>query len=56
MDFNDLTPIELAVSNVKTKQSLLYFTRFWFKVLRGSKFLLNWHHKLICNELEKTSN
>lgn len=52
MDFNELTNEELAVAKVKCDASLLYFTRFWFRVLRGSKFIVNWHHKKITEGLE----
>ena len=52
MNFDNLSNEELAVAKVKCDKSLLYFTRFWFKVLRGSKFILNWHHETICDALE----
>lgn len=52
-DFDKLTDEELAVIKYHCDQSLLYFTRFWYRVLRGHKFIVNWHHKEICKELEK---
>jgi len=55
MDFDNLTPEEIAISKVKCERSLLYFTRFFFRVLRGSKFIVNWHHDVICNGLEETA-
>ena len=31
----------------------LFFTRFFFKCRQNLKFKVNWHHKLICDTLEK---
>jgi len=56
MDFNNLSIKELAVAKVKCNQSLLFSTRFWFRVLRGSKFILNWHHEEICKALEEVAD
>ncbi len=47
-----LTTEYLLASKVGTEASLLYFTRFWFKELRGSKFIVNWHHKEMCRIAE----
>lgn len=55
MDFDNLTDKQLLLAKMKCERSLLYFTRFFFKVLRGNKFIVNWHHKTICDELENTS-
>jgi len=52
MDFDNLTDEEIAVARVKCDQSLLFFTRFWFRLLRGSKFITNWHHDDICASLD----
>jgi len=56
MNFNELTDEQLVIASRRCKQSLLYFTRFWFKVIHNSKFILNWHHEKICKELEKVAN
>ena len=56
MDFNNLTIQELAISKVKCDKSLLFFTKFWFRVLRGSKFITNWHHELITDSLEEIAD
>lgn len=56
MDFNNLTREELAVARVKCDKSLLFFTRFWYKVLKNSKFITNWHHEEIEKELERVTN
>ncbi|MCP4987264.1 MAG: hypothetical protein GY928_14795 [Colwellia sp.] len=56
MDFDKLTNEELAVVKFHCDESLLYFTRFWYRVLRGNKFILNWHQEDICRELERLQN
>jgi len=54
-DWQTLTDEQIAVIKVLTLQSLLTFTRFWFKVLRDNRFIVNWHHKDICYSLEEAS-
>lgn len=56
MDFDNLTREQLAHARVKCDRDLLYFTRFFFRVLRGTKFLVNHHHETICNELKRLEN
>jgi len=56
MDINNLTTNQLAVIRVKSDNSLLFFTRFWYYVLRGQKFILNDHHEVICSKLEDVAN
>lgn len=41
-----------AVMSVVLKQDLELFTRYFFKARFGSKFILNWHHEIICRTLE----
>lgn len=52
MNFDELTNDDLLTVRVKCDASLLYFTRFWFRVLKGTKFIVNSHHEVICQELE----
>ena len=52
MNFDNLSNEELAIIRFKCDESLLYFTRFWYKLLRGTKFIVNWHHEDICKNLE----
>ena len=47
---------KIKVARVKCDKSLLFFTRYYFKRLRGIKFICNWHHKDICEELHKIQN
>lgn len=46
----------LKVARVKCDKSLLFFTRFFFKKLRNQKFIVNWHHKDLCNALERVAD
>lgn len=53
MNFEELTRNELIAARAMCDESLLFFTRFWFRVLRGSKFIVNTHHETICNQLKQ---
>jgi predicted phage terminase large subunit-like protein len=46
----------LKVAKVKCDKSLLFFTRYFFKKLKNQKFILNWHHDVICKALEDVAN
>lgn len=46
----------LKVARVKCDADLLFFTRFFFKVIKNQKFIINWHHDDICLELTKVAN
>lgn len=37
---------------VKCENSLLYFTKHTFKQQFNQKFIVNWHHEMMCNELQ----
>lgn len=45
--------LELAVLKAELECSHLFFTRYFFKSRQGIKFLVNWHHALISDTLEK---
>jgi len=47
---------ELAIIRKRCDDSLLFFTRFFYKELRGQKFIVNWHHEEICNQLKRVEN
>lgn len=47
---------ELALIRAKCDKDLLFFTRFFYKELRGSKFIVNHHHETIRNNLNKIEN
>lgn len=44
---------KLAAAKHKCQKDHLFFTRFFFKQRQGSKFLVNWHHEYMADELEK---
>lgn len=43
----------LKVAKFKCEESLLFFTRYFFKEIKGIKFQVNHHHKLISDALER---
>lgn len=47
---------KLAVARVKCDDSLMFFTRFFFKELKGYKFLTNMHHETINEALTSIDN
>lgn len=44
---------ELAVAKVKCLKSLLFHTRYFFKHQYNRKFVVNSHHEIICEALER---
>lgn len=51
MNVNEIK--KLKVAKVKTQRSLLFFTRYFFKKRFHRKFVVNNHHEIICNALER---
>lgn len=47
---------QLSVVRAKCDNDLLFFTRFFYKELRATKFIVNEHHKIICDDLKKVEN
>jgi hypothetical protein len=47
-----LDGIQRAATKALCEDSLLFFTRYFFKARFGQKFIVNHHHTLICDELE----
>ena len=47
---------KLKVYRVKCNNSLLFFTRYYFKKLKNQKFIVNWHHKEITEAIEDVFN
>lgn len=45
--------IELAVAKAKCESSHLFFTRYFFKHRQGIKFIVNWHHHLISDTVQR---
>lgn len=46
-------PLREAVIKHKCEQSHLFFTRYFFKQRQGIKFIVNWHHEYVADELAK---
>lgn len=44
--------VEAVAAKLVCEDSLLDFTRYMFKARMGQEFLLNQHHRIICNELQ----
>lgn len=53
MDYDNLTRDDLINVRISCDESLLYFTRFWYRILRGSKFIVSNHHEVICSEIAR---
>lgn len=47
---------ELAIIRAKCDIDLIFFTRFFYKELRGTKFIVNNHHEIIRDELKRIEN
>jgi predicted phage terminase large subunit-like protein len=47
---------KLKTARVKCDKEPLFFTRYFFKRLRGVKFVKNWHHYDIEEQLERVAN
>jgi hypothetical protein len=43
----------LKILKYKTQESLLFFTRYFYKVRYNRKFIISEHHKTICDALER---
>jgi hypothetical protein len=44
---------KLKVAKIKCEESLLFFTRYFFKIIHKRKFVVGDHHKIICEALER---
>ena len=47
-----LEEYERYVAKIKCEQDPLWFTRYFFKKRNNAKFIINWHHRWIADELE----
>jgi predicted phage terminase large subunit-like protein len=43
----------LAAAKHKAEKDHLFFTRYFFKQRHGTKFIVNWHHQYMCDEVQK---
>ena len=57
MNSTDTIPRELLSEiRIRCDRDLLFFTRFFYKELRGSKFIVNDHHRELANHFDDVSN
>ncbi|MBB5411919.1 putative phage terminase large subunit-like protein [Paraburkholderia sp. HC6.4b] len=56
LTWESLTPLERGVLRVESEASLLMFARGFFRFMDGGKFAVNWHHHLLCDELENVES
>lgn len=52
MNWETLTDAKKCGIRELSEQSLLFYSRAMFRFQEGSPFFVNWHHRLICDELE----
>lgn len=52
----ELTRSQLILARKKCDNSLAFFTKFFFKELRGSKFITNDHHDVLFQHFDDVSN
>lgn len=45
--------LDIRLAKLKCEKSHLFFTRWFFKIRQNMKFIVNWHHVYICEEIEK---
>lgn len=50
------TDAEILLMRVKCDESLLYFTRLFYKLLRGNKFIVSDHHKELSSHFDDVGN
>lgn len=48
--------VRLAVTKALCEESYAFFARYMFKQFYGASFLWNWHHELICKELQAAAD
>lgn len=53
MRFNDLSEKQKQVSRVLASEDFYFFTRYMFLAKRNTSWRKNWHHKVICDALDR---
>lgn len=53
MRFDNLTRQQLAHIRHESEKDLLFHTRFWFRMMYNSRFIVNWHHGVMRDELHR---
>lgn len=52
LQWESLTDADKVAIKIASEESLLAFTRIFFQLLQGQKFLSNWHHRYSCTLAE----
>lgn len=55
MNFDEIPDKDIPYLKACCDNSLIFFTKLFFRVLRGTKFIENWHHVEMCKELENAT-
>lgn len=56
INVKNLNREQIATLRVKCDRDLLYFTRLFYKLLRGSKFIVSEHHRELANNFDDVAN
>lgn len=52
-EWEDMTFAEKLSIKKASQRSFLNFTRLWFELIQGDKLLVNWHHRMIAQQVDK---
>lgn len=52
-DWEDMTFEDKVALKKASERSFLNFTRIWFELIQGDKLLVNWHHRMIAQQVDK---
>lgn len=44
--------LKLAAAKIRCEEEHLFFTRYFFKARQNLKFIVNWHHQLMCDAID----
>lgn len=44
--------LKLAAAKIRCESEHLFFTRYFFKARQNLKFIVNWHHQLMCDAID----
>lgn len=52
-DAEDYPNVKFSLAKAKCEEDHLYFMRYFFKARLSMKFIVNWHHRLMCDTVDK---
>jgi len=55
LQWDELTDAQKPCIRELSNQSLLFYSRAMFRFQQADQFMVNWHHHLICDELERVA-